>query len=98
MLFYLTNESQPPLRERLQSQEDRIRLDKFVGQAGLLTDDRFVADSRDDATNTRLGDLENSYRLFRCRNSTSCIEVCPKGLNPAKAIGEMKEMMIRRAI
>ena len=98
MLFYLTNESQPPLRERLQSQEDRIRLDKFVGQAGLLTADRFVADNRDDATNTRLDDLEDSYRLFRCLNSMSCIEVCPKGLNPAKAIGEMKEMMIRRAI
>ena len=72
--------------------------DKFVGPAGLLSAYRFIADSRDEATNARLDDLDDAYRLFRCRNAMSCIEVCPKGLNPAKAIAEIKELLVKRAI
>ena len=56
--------------------------DKFVGPAGLLQAYRFIADSRDQATNERLDDLEDPYRLFRCHTIMNCVDVCPKGLNP----------------
>ena len=46
----------------------------------------------------RLDDLDDAYRLFRCRTAMSCIEVCPKGLNPAKAIAEIQELLVKRAI
>ena len=72
--------------------------DKFVGPAGLLNAYRFIADTRDEATNARLDDLEDPYRLFRCHTIMNCVEVCPKGLNPTKAIGKIKEMLVRRAI
>ena len=71
--------------------------DKYVGPAGLLQAYRFLVDSRDQATGARLDDLEDPYRLFRCRTILNCTDVCPKGLNPARAIGKIKEMMIRRA-
>ena len=71
--------------------------DKYVGPAGLLQAYRFLVDSRDQATGERLDDLEDPYRLFRCRTILNCTDVCPKGLNPARAIGKIKEMMIRRA-
>jgi len=71
--------------------------DKYVGPAGLLQAYRFLVDSRDQATGERLDDLEDPYRLFRCRTILNCTDVCPKGLNPAYAIGKIKEMMIRRA-
>src|SRR6218665_1202226 len=72
--------------------------DKFVGPAGLLQAYRFIADSRDDATGERLDDLQDPYRLFRCHTIMNCVDVCPKGLNPTKAIGKIKELMVRRAI
>ena len=72
--------------------------DKFVGPAGLLQAYRFIADSRDEATAERLDNLEDPYRLFRCHTIMNCVDVCPKGLNPTKAIGKIKEMMVLRAV
>ncbi len=72
--------------------------DKFVGPAGLLQAYRFIADSRDTATGERLDNLEDPYRLFRCHTIMNCVDVCPKGLNPTKAIGKIKELMVRRAV
>src|SRR6195952_4608798 len=72
--------------------------DKFVGPAGLLQAYCFMADSRDHATGDRLDSLQDPYRLFRCHTIMNCIDVCPKGLNPAKAIGKIKDLMIRRAV
>jgi succinate dehydrogenase / fumarate reductase iron-sulfur subunit len=72
--------------------------DKFVGPAGLLQAYRFIADSRDQATNERLDDLEDPYRLFRCHTIMNCVDVCPKGLNPTLAIGRIRELLVRRAV
>jgi len=72
--------------------------DKFVGPAGLLQAYRFIADSRDEATADRLDNLMDPYRLFRCHTIMNCVDVCPKGLNPTRAIGRIKEMMVRREI
>ncbi|MBK9625169.1 MAG: succinate dehydrogenase iron-sulfur subunit [Rhodocyclaceae bacterium] len=72
--------------------------DKFVGPAGLLAAYRFIADTRDQATTERLDNLEDPYRLFRCHSIMNCVDVCPKNLNPTKAIGKIKEMMLQRAI
>ena len=72
--------------------------DKFVGPAGLLQAYRFIADSRDQVTGERLDNLEDPYRLFRCHTIMNCVDVCPKGLNPTKAIGKIKELMVRRAV
>ena len=70
--------------------------DKYVGPAGLLQAYRFLVDSRDQASAERLDDLDDPYRLFRCRTILNCADVCPKGLNPARAIGQIKTMMVRR--
>ena len=117
---YIVNDTVPPEKERLQSQEDRDELnglyecilcaccstscpsfwwnpDKFVGPAGLLAAYRFVADSRDHDTSERLDNLEDPYRLFRCHTIMNCVDVCPKGLNPTRAIGKLKEMLVKRA-
>jgi len=72
--------------------------DKFVGPAGLLQAYRFLADSRDEAGAERLDNLMDPYRLFRCHTIMNCVDVCPKGLNPTRAIGKIKEMMVRREI
>ena len=72
--------------------------DKFVGPAGLLMAYRFIADSRDQATSERLDDLEDPYRLFRCHSIMNCVDVCPKGLNPTRAIGKIKGMMVKRMV
>jgi succinate dehydrogenase / fumarate reductase, iron-sulfur subunit len=64
--------------------------DKFVGPAGLLQAYRFIADSRDQATEERLDDLNDVYRLFRCRTIMNCTEVCPKGLEPSRAIEKIR--------
>jgi succinate dehydrogenase / fumarate reductase iron-sulfur subunit len=72
--------------------------DKFVGPAGLLQAYRFIADSRDQATNERLDNLNDPYRLFRCHTIMNCVDVCPKGLNPTRAIGKIRELMVRRAV
>ena len=117
---YIVNDTVPPEKERLQSQEDRDELnglyecilcaccstscpsfwwnpDKFVGPAGLLAAYRFVADSRDHDTSERLDNLEDPYRLFRCHTIMNCVDVCPKGLNPTRAIGKLKAMLVKRA-
>jgi succinate dehydrogenase / fumarate reductase, iron-sulfur subunit len=72
--------------------------DKYVGPAGLLQAYRFLADSRDLATEERLDNLQDPYRLFRCRDILNCVDVCPKGLVPAAAIGKIKQMMVRRGV
>ena len=72
--------------------------DKFVGPAGLLQAYRFLADSRDEATTERLDNLEDPYRLFRCHSIMNCVDACPKGLNPTRAIGKIKEMLVRRTV
>lgn len=72
--------------------------DRFVGPAGLLQAYRFIVDSRDGATSARLDNLEDAYRLFRCRTIMNCTDVCPKGLSPANAISEIRNMLVRRTI
>ena len=72
--------------------------DKFVGPAGLLQAYRFIADSRDQATAERLDNLEDPYRLFRCHSIMNCVDVCPKNLNPTRAIGKIKELMVKRSV
>lgn len=72
--------------------------DRFVGPAGLLQAYRFLADSRDLATRERLDDLQDAYRLFRCRTIMNCTDVCPKDLSPALAISEIRSMMVRRMV
>jgi succinate dehydrogenase / fumarate reductase iron-sulfur subunit len=110
----------PSGRERLQSPEDRAKLDglyecilcfccstgcpsywwnsdRFLGPAVLLQAYRWIADSRDEATGERLNDLEDPFRLYRCHTIMNCANVCPKGLNPAKAIAETKKLIAERA-
>jgi succinate dehydrogenase / fumarate reductase iron-sulfur subunit len=72
--------------------------DKFIGPAGLLQAYRFVADSRDAAADERLAALEDPFSLFRCRGIMNCVSVCPKGLNPTKAIGKLRSKMLQRAL
>jgi succinate dehydrogenase / fumarate reductase iron-sulfur subunit len=118
---YLINDEPAPEKERLQSPEERDRLnglyecilcgcctsqcpsswwnpEKFVGPAGLLQADRFIADSRDRATHERLDDLNDVYRLFRCRSIMNCTEVCPKGLAPSRAIESIRLTMLKEAM
>lgn len=114
---YLQNNEEPPAKERLQSPEDRAKLDglyecilcacctsscpsywwnpdKFLGPAALLQANRWIKDSRDTATAERLEELEDPYSLFRCRGIMNCTAVCPKGLNPTKAIGEARSKLL----
>ena len=72
--------------------------DKFIGPAGLLHAYRFLIDSRDTATDERLDDLQDAYSVFRCHGIMNCVDVCPKGLNPTKAIGHIKSMLLSRAV
>jgi len=72
--------------------------DKFRGPAALLQAWRFLADSRDQATADRLEALEGPYRLFRCHSIMNCTSVCPKELNPTRAIGLIKQLMLKRQI
>jgi succinate dehydrogenase / fumarate reductase iron-sulfur subunit len=118
---YLVNNDPPPATERLQSPEDRAKLDglyecilcgacttacpsfwwnpdKFVGPAGLMQAYRFIVDSRDQAQEERLENLEDPYRLYRCHNIMNCVDVCPKGLNPSKAINEIKALKVKRKL
>lgn len=118
---WLINDEPPPEKERLQSPEERDRLnglyecilcgcctsqcpsswwnpEKFVGPAGLLQADRFIADSRDRATRERLDDLNDVYRLFRCRSIMNCTEVCPKGLAPSRAIESIRLTLLKEAL
>jgi succinate dehydrogenase / fumarate reductase iron-sulfur subunit len=72
--------------------------EKFLGPQALLTAYRFLADSRDQAAAERMDALEGPYKLFRCHGIMNCVEVCPKKLNPTKAIGHIKEMMLKDSI
>ena len=72
--------------------------DKFLGPAALLQSWRFLADSRDQATDERLANLDGPFKLFRCHTIMNCVEVCPKGLNPTQAIGHIKALMVKRSI
>ncbi|VAW81140.1 Succinate dehydrogenase iron-sulfur protein [hydrothermal vent metagenome] len=72
--------------------------DKFLGPAALLQAWRFIADTRDQATEDRLTALEGPYRMFRCHTIMNCVEVCPKGLNPTKAIGRIKHKMLKQSL
>ena len=114
---YLINDEAAPEIERLQTPEDRAKLDglyecilcaccstscpsfwwnpdKVVGPAGLLQAYRFLADSRDTANAERLADLGDPFSVFRCRGIMNCVAVCPKGLNPTRAIGHIRGMLI----
>ena len=116
---WLKADSAAPSRERLQSPEDREKLDglyecilcfccstscpsywwngdRYLGPAILLQAYRWIADSRDEATGERLDNLEDPFRLYRCHTIMNCTKTCPKGLNPAKAIGEIKQLMVAR--
>ena len=70
--------------------------DKFIGPAGLLQAYRFLADSRDTATDERLANLDDPFSVFRCRGIMNCVSVCPKGLNPTRAIGKIRTMLMQR--
>lgn len=117
---FLINDQPAPAIERLQSPEDREKLDglyecilcaccstscpsfwwnpdKFVGPAGLLQAYRFLADSRDTATGDRLAELDDPFSVFRCRGIMNCVSVCPKGLNPTRAIGHIRSMLLANA-
>ncbi|NDY94842.1 succinate dehydrogenase iron-sulfur subunit [Wenzhouxiangella limi] len=114
-----TQSPAPPDKERLQSREDREKVDglyecilcaccstscpsywwngeRYLGPAVLLQAYRWLVDSRDEATGERLDDLEDPFRLYRCHTIMNCAKTCPKGLNPAKAIAEIKKMMLAR--
>jgi succinate dehydrogenase / fumarate reductase iron-sulfur subunit len=71
---------------------------RFLGPAALLQAWRFLADTRDQATGERLDALEDPFRLYRCHTIMNCVEACPKGLNPARAIGAIKQMLARRVL
>ena len=117
---YLQNNSPAPAIERLQTPEDRAKLDglyecilcaccstscpsfwwnpdSVIGPAGLLQAYRFLADSRDSATDERLSKLDDPFSVFRCHGIQNCVNVCPKGLNPTKAIGHIRTMLLNRA-
>jgi len=72
--------------------------DRYLGPAVLLQAYRWLIDSRDEAAGSRLDELEDPFRLYRCHTILNCAQTCPKGLNPAKAIAEVKKMMVERRI
>jgi succinate dehydrogenase / fumarate reductase iron-sulfur subunit len=72
--------------------------EKYHGPAALLQAWRFLADTRDQATEERLDALDGPYKLFRCHTIMSCVEVCPKGLNPTRAIGRIKDLMLEKGV
>ena len=114
-----TDTPPPPDRERLQSKQDREKLegleecilcaccstscpsywwnsDRYLGPAALLAAYRWIADSRDESSGERLDELEDPFKLYRCHTIMNCTNACPKNLNPAKAIAEIKKLIIRR--
>jgi len=116
-----TDTPAPSSSERLQSPEDRSKLDglyecilcaccttscpsywwnsdRYLGPAVLLHAYRWLIDSRDEHTGERLDALEDPFKLFRCHTIMNCAKTCPKGLNPAKAIGEIKKMIAKRSL
>jgi succinate dehydrogenase / fumarate reductase iron-sulfur subunit len=118
---WLQADTAKPDRERLQSQEEREKLDglyecilcaccstscpsywwnsdKYLGPAALLQAYRWIADSRDDATGSRLDQLDDAFKLYRCHTIMNCTNTCPKSLNPAKAIAEIKKTITARKV
>lgn len=116
-----TQSSPPPDRERLQSKEERAKLDglyecilcaccstscpsywwnsdRYLGPAILLQAYRWIIDSRDENTGERLDELEDPFRLYRCHTIMNCTNTCPKSLNPAKAIAEIKKLLVSRTV
>ncbi len=116
---WLKTETRPPDRERLQTPEDRAKLDglyecilcaccstacpsywwnseRYLGPAVLLQAHRWIKDSRDEETGERLDQLEDPFRLYRCHTIMNCTKTCPKHLNPAKAISEIKQLILAR--
>jgi len=116
---WLKTDTPAPERERLQSPEDRKKLDglyecilcfscttscpsywwngdRYLGPAVLLQAYRWIVDSRDERIGERLDQLEDPFRLYRCHTIMNCSKTCPKGLNPAQAIGEIKKLMMHR--
>jgi len=111
----------PPDKERLQSKDDREKIDglyecilcaccstacpsywwnsdRYLGPAILLQAYRWIVDSRDENTGERLDDLEDPFRLYRCHTIMNCTKTCPKGLNPARSIAEIKKLMLERTL
>jgi succinate dehydrogenase / fumarate reductase iron-sulfur subunit len=72
--------------------------EKFIGPAAALQATRFILDSRDDKTEERLSELDDAYSIFRCRTIMNCADVCPKGLNPSKAIGEIRTKLLDEGV
>ena len=72
--------------------------DKYLGPAALLQAERWIVDSRDEATGERLDNLEDPFKLYRCHTIMNCAQVCPKSLNPAKAIAEIKSKLVERVV
>ena len=72
--------------------------ERYLGPAVLLQAYRWLIDSRDEATGERLDNLEDPFRLYRCHTIMNCAKACPKGLNPAKAIAELKKLMVERRV
>ena len=118
---WLQTVSPTPEKERLQSHEDRAKLDglyecilcaccstscpsywwnsdRYLGPAALLQANRWIKDSRDEATGDRLDNVEDPFRLYRCHTIMNCAKACPKGLNPAKAIAEIKKNLVDRQL
>ena len=118
---WVQTQTPAPDRERLQSKEDRAKLDglyecilcaccstscpsywwnsdRYLGPATLLQAYRWIADSRDENTGERLDELEDPFRLYRCHTIMNCTNTCPKGLNPAKAIAEIKKLLVERSL
>jgi succinate dehydrogenase / fumarate reductase iron-sulfur subunit len=72
--------------------------ERYLGPSALLQANRWLKDSRDEATGERLDALEDPFRLYRCHTIMNCVKACPKGLNPAKAISEIKMMLVERQV
>ncbi|MEJ2059643.1 MAG: succinate dehydrogenase iron-sulfur subunit [Gammaproteobacteria bacterium] len=72
--------------------------EKFLGPAALLQAARFIKDSRDQQTDARLEQLDDAYKLYRCHTIMNCTQVCPKHLNPTKAIGDIRKRMLKKSV
>ncbi len=114
---YLQNHESTPVTERLQSIEERSKLDglyecilcgccssacpiylkdqeQFAGPASMLQSARFIFDSRDTKTDERIAQLDEAHGLFKCRNILTCVDACPKGLDPNKAINDIRKKIL----
>ncbi|MDD5755274.1 MAG: 4Fe-4S dicluster domain-containing protein, partial [Methylococcales bacterium] len=71
--------------------------ERYLGPAVLLQAYRWIADSRDENSDERLNALDDAFKLYRCHTIMNCVDTCPKGLNPAKAIADIKKLLVQRA-